>query len=569
VRRVAAFLAMLLAGAALLPAAAARAQVVPASAQAVEPEPLPPVGAVPGERDVLAMPRRGEPAGAVGVAGGPFATGSDETATSGMLSLQGGSSPVLSGPVDPDVYVLGPGDVLLLNIWGRVTRSLPIEIGPEGNTLVPGAGPLDVTGRTLREVRSEILRRMGQQYRGVNMELRLARPRRFRLYLTGQVQRPGPIEATGTLRLGDVLAEGALRGGASHRNIEVMRANGSRVPGDLQLFLQTGDPAMNPWLRDGDVIHVPNATRFVYAQGAIARPGRYELGVCDSLSTLLRLAGDVLPSAVIDRVLLVRFRDATTPESLWVDLADVRSGRSNPLLEDGQRMYVYFVPDYHRQDEAVILGEVQRPGTYPIVEGRTRLSDLVAAAASFRPEADLSAIRVHHRSSFVADKDPEMDRLARLSRGELTNSEYEVLRTKLAGLREDYRVDWALLQSDQGLDVLLRDGDVVRVEPRGASIRVDGEVRRPGLVNFVPGRGVRDYVAQAGGFTNRAWRGRVRITRAVSGQTLLARNVRTLGPGDFVWVPEKSDVTIWDQSRETLTALAQIATVIIAIRSVR
>jgi hypothetical protein len=72
-----------------------------------------------------------------------------------------------------------------------------------------------------------------------------------------------------------------------------------------------------------------------------------------------------------------------------------------------------------------------------------------------------------------------------------------------------------------------------------------------------------------GGYTNRAWRGKVRVTRSVTGQTLLARDVRTLDPGDFVWVPERPDVTAWEQGREVLTALAQVATIIIAIRSVR
>lgn len=558
--------AVLAAAALLLGASLSRP--LPAGAQADPSAPAGEPGALVGEPDILTSRRADAPVPA-GTAGAPFATGADESAASGLLSLQGGAMPTLAGPVDADIYTLGPGDVLLLNIWGRVTRSLAIEVGPEGNALIPGAGPLDVTGRTLNDVRADILKRVGEQYRGVNMELRRARPRRFRLYLAGQVQRPGPIEATGTLRLGDVLTGGALAGGASRRRIEVLRTDGSREFADLQLFLLTGDAAMNPWLRDGDVIRVPSATRFVHAAGAVARQGRFELGLRDSLSTLLRLAGDVLPSAVTDRALFLRFRDATTPESLWVDLADVRGGRWNPLLRDGDRLYVYSVPRFHQQPEAVIVGEVGRPGTYPIMEGRTRLSDLVAAAASFQPEADLSAIRVHHRGSSAGDKDPEMDRLLRLSRGELTNSEYEVLRTKLAGLREDYRVDWALLQRDRDLDLLLRDGDLVRVAPRGASIRVDGEVRRPGLVNFVAGRSVRDYVAQAGGFTKLAWRSRVRVTRAVTGQTLLARDVSALGPGDFVWVPEKPDITIWDRGRETLVALAQIATVIIAIRSVR
>ena len=140
--------------------------------------------------------------------------------------------------------------------------------------------------------------------------------------------------------------------------------------------------------------------------------------------------------------------------------------------------------------------------------------------------------------------------------------------TKLASLSGSFRVDWSRLQADGKLDLLLLDGDTVFVERLVPSIRVDGEVRRPGMLNYVSGTSVRDYVKQAGGFTNRAWTGKIRVTRAVTGQTMLARNVPHLDPGDFVWVPEKPDVTAWEQSREILTALAQVATVIIAIKSV-
>ena len=522
------------------------------------------------DRGMLTLPRQPNPSEAPGMPGNPSsATGADETAAGGLFSLQVGQPMSLSGPVDPDIYILGPGDVLLLALWGRVSRSVPIEVGPEGGVLIPGLAPLHVSGRTLNEVRADILQRMSLQYRGVSMDLRLARPRTFRVYLTGQVNRPGPVEASGALRVGDVLTGALLLDGASRRRIEVLRADGPRESCDLELFLQTGDAGMNPWLRDGDVIQVPSATEFVHAQGAVARPGRYELGVRDSLRTLLRLAGDPLPSAVADRVLLVRFKDAFTPESLWVSLDDVYSRRQNPPLEDGERMYVYFVPQYHQQHEAVILGEVQRPGTYPIVEGRTRLSNLVSAAGSFQDGADLSAIRVHRQSTPATEKDQELDRLLRLSRNDLTSSEYEMLRTKLAGQREDYRVDWTRLQGSKDLDLLLRDGDVVRVERLVSSIRVDGEVRRPGILNYVPGKSVADYVAQAGGCTDRAWWDKVRVTRAVTGQILLAKNVRTLDPGDFVWVPEKSDVTLWDLSRELLTVMAQVATVALALRTVR
>ncbi len=478
--------------------------------------------------------------------------------------------PSLPGPIDPDVYRVGPGDVLQLQLWGKVSRVLALEVGPEGRILVPGSGTLKVDGRTLRQVREAVLDLLREQFHGVNMDVRLARPRVFRVYLTGQVRAPGPVVATGSSRIADVLTTGSLADGASTRRIEVLHRDGSREIADLGLFLATGRAEANPWLLDGDVVFVPVATDFIHTQGAVARPGDYEFAEGDSLLTLLRLAGDPIPAAYIDRALLVRWKEATAAESLWVNLEEVYARHVNPPLHEGERLYVYYVPQYHLQHEAAVVGEVARPGTFPIVEGRTRLSDLVRYADGFLPAADLSSIRVHRRNQNADEHDPELDRLLRLSRGELTNTEYVVMLTKLASLREDYRIDWARLQKDPGhLDLLLRDGDVVRVERFVSSVRVDGEVRRPGILDYRPGLSVETYIAQAGGFTNRAWAGKVRVTRAVNGQVLLARNVRTLDPGDFVWVPEKPDATVWQQAQSVLTSLAYVATIVIAIRTVK
>jgi protein involved in polysaccharide export with SLBB domain len=506
--------------------------------------------------------------GGDGLGAGGNGTGADETAAIGLYALQGGYQATLAGPVDPAVYVVGPGDVFLLQIWGKVSQSLPIEVGPEGTALVPGSAVVYMAGRTFAEVKADVIRRMQQQYRGVSMDLRLARPRTFRVYLTGQVLNPGPILASGALRVGDVVTRSQLLGDASRRRIEVRHTDGTLEFCDLDLFLRTGDALLNPWLRDGDVIQVPAATEFAWAQGAVARPGRYEVGPRDSLLQLLRIAGDPLPSAQVDRALLVRFKDPFTPESLWIDIDDVYSRRTNLPLVDGERLYVYYIPEYHQQHEAAIMGEVQRPGVYPIREGRDRLSQLVASADGFQPAADLSAIRVHRKSPTSRERDPELDRMLRMSRKDLTATEYEVMRMKLAALGESFRVDWNRLQADQNLDLLLLDGDTVFVERLVSSLRVDGEVQRPGMLNYVAGSNINDYVKRAGGFTDRAWRGKVRVTRAVTGQTLLARNVRALDPGDFIWVPEKPDVTAWEHTRDILTALAQVATIVIAIQSV-
>jgi protein involved in polysaccharide export with SLBB domain len=475
----------------------------------------------------------------------------------------------LAGPVDPKVYRVGPGDILQLNLWGAVTRVVPLTVGPEGTIVLPGAGTLAVDGRTLESVRAEVFATLRPRFRGVGMDLRLAAVRSFRVSTTGLVKQPGSVVASGASRVSDVIAEDHLIEGASRRRIEVRHRDGSVEIADLDLLWSAGDASHNPWVRDGDVIHVPSATEFLHVQGAVPRPGRYELGARDSIRTLLRLAGDPLPSALVERVMLVRFPTPLRPESSWVSLASVYGGAGNLPVEDGSRLYVYFIPKYKQQDEALILGEVKRPGGYPIVEGVTRLSELVRAAEGFLPEADLSAIRVHRRNPVTTEQDPELERLLRLSRNELTASEYELLRTKLAAQREDYRVDWDRVRQSSSLDLLLRDGDAVRVERLVSSIRVDGEVRRPGIVNYAPARDVEYYVREAGGFTDRAWRGKVRVTRSLTGQSLLARNVATLDPGDLVWVPEKPDRTVWEQSRDLLTVLGSVATIVIAIRSVR
>lgn len=476
---------------------------------------------------------------------------------------------VLAGAVDPTVYRLGPGDELLLQLWGRVSRIIVLPVDPEGSVLLPGAGPLSVAGRTLAATRAELLGRMREQFHGVQMDLRLSRPRTFLVYLAGQVRQPGPTQANGASRVADVLTRDLLAEHASRRRIEVLHRDGRRDIADLELFLRSGDATLNPWLEDGDVLVVPVETQHASVLGAAARPDRYELGVRDSLRTLLRIAGGPLPDAD-GRILLVTWRDARGADSLWTTVADVVSGRVNPAIDDGTHAYLFFVPEYRVQHQAELYGEVARPGVYPILEGRTRLSDMVHAASGFLPTADLTSIRLHRRSLVAGDRDAELERLLRLSRGELTASEYEQLRTKLAGLRDDYRVDWTrLMREPENQDLLLRDGDIVRVERLVNSIRVDGEVRRPGILTYRAGQDVRDFVRQAGGFTNRAWRGKVRVTRAVTGQTLLATSVQSIDPGDFIWVPEKPDVTVWQQAQTLLTAVTSIATIVIAIRSLR
>jgi protein involved in polysaccharide export with SLBB domain len=475
----------------------------------------------------------------------------------------------LSGPIDPATYRLGPGDRLVLQWSGRVTRQEHVEVGPAGDLFVAEIGSMNVAGKTLAATRESIIERLRRVTRDVRVEVQLSRPRVFRVHLSGAVTRSGPVEAIGSSRVSDVLRLDLLAPGASRRNIRVVHRDGSEDRADLERLGRLGDRAQDVTLQDGDAIVVPMAKEFVWVSGAVAQPGRIELAPGDSAGTLLRLAGGPLPAAAPDGVTWLHWSGGAVPETLRTSLADLGNGRGGPLAHE-DRVFVAFVPGHREMGQVFVRGEVARPGSYPIKLAETKLSAVIIAAGGFLPSADLRALRIERVHPEPDPTEADLMNKMQMTQRDLSISEYESLQARLASLREDLRVDWIrLTESPATRDVLLRDGDVITVERVHTSIRVDGQVARPGVLTFQPGENLKHYVQQAGGYSDRAWRGHEQVTRAGTQQTILAKNVDALAPGDFIWVPMRPEDSIWRRSSALLSALAQVATVVIAIRSVR
>lgn len=473
---------------------------------------------------------------------------------------------LLPGPIDAARYRVGPGDQLTLLLWGAISRAQTLLVGPEGEVVIPDLGVVDVSNRTLAEARELLRARVRRSLRNIEVDVQLTRLRTFRVHLTGAVTAAGPLVATGVTTVADLLPDSLLASDASRRAIEVRHAGGGTDVVDLLGFQLTGDQRASVWLRDGDVVHVPRVSRRVGAWGALAHPGPLELGPRDSVSTLVRLAGGLLPKALPDQALLVRWRDAVARETLVVRFAGERVSEGDVPLRDGDQLYVLAHPGWHESMQVWVIGRVAREGVFPIRAASTRLTDVVAAAGGLLDDADRSAIRLVRRAEDGAG-DPEFERLLRLSREEMTLSEYESFRAKLAARSPDIRVDWTLIEKGRkDLDLLVQDGDIVRVERRTNAVRVDGQVRRPGLVPYAPGRPVAWYIDQAGGFTRRGARTQVRLTRAANGQGMLARDAADVSPGDQLWVPERPDVSVWQYVRDLMIVGAQVATVYIAVR---
>jgi len=473
-----------------------------------------------------------------------------------------------AGPVDPHTYVLGPGDVLRLELWGRLVRSALLEVSPEGKIFLAGTGPVQVSGHTLEWAQSYVARKVGEMFRDVNCDLRLERVRRFRVFVSGEVARPGAVEVTPVTRASEAVSAAGLNPGASTRNITLRHRDGSAQRVDLQRSADVGRQEFDPTLLDGDMLVVPVATRFVYVKGAVARAARYDLAPGDSLSTLLELSGGLLPSAANDGALLVRFRAPTVRESLWLEVPKVLNGETDVPLQDGDQVFFFFTANFHDVPSVSIYGEVMRPGSYPITLGQSRLSELVRWGGGFTPMANAAAVILVRVPTDSAGKaNAEFERLARMSRQEMTESEYAKFETRLSEQKNVFRVDMTPPREDRpATDPLLAGGDIVRVNPLVLSVRVEGEVRHPGLVDYVSGGSLGNYIDSAGGFTERAATGAVRVSRSLTGQVIPAASVRDIQPGDFIWVPERRDIEAWNIFRDVITVAAQLAVVVVAFR---
>jgi len=480
-------------------------------------------------------------------------------------------------PIDPKTYVLGPGDGLIIEALGRASLTFPTEVDPEGNLWIPDYGAMKVSGLTLEETRAKVRKSFG---RGLEIAVRLVRMRHIKVYVTGEVQAPGVVETTPATRVSEaVQLAGGLLERASRRNLRVERGDGTTVVADLTRFDRTAAWDANPLLREGDRIVVPPKLLPVSIYAPVPYPGEYEFRPGDRVSGLVALAGGLLPTAVADRAKLLRFTGPETSDSIAVDLS---AGAAQDLeLHEGDRLFVPAVGQFHETRRATIVGLVGFPGDYPIEVGVDRVSALIARAGGFAPGARSDEVLLVRRSGSALDRDPEFDRLSRLSRQDMTEAEYQSFRSKLAQAQNTFLVDLrpdvnkdkdkdkkeAARDSVPQRDVLLQPGDLVIAERRSFSVRVAGEVLKPGLIEFTPGRPWDEYIALAGGYGARANHNGVRVTRSSTGQTTLVRDSKDVEPGDLIYVPDKKDHNWLATLRDFLTLGIALATLIVVSRN--
>jgi protein involved in polysaccharide export with SLBB domain len=288
-------------------------------------------------------------------------------------------------PVGPD-YVLGAGDTLTIDLWGGVSQTLSRVVAPDGHVNLPEAGDIQIAGLRLEKAQSLIQEALRRQFRDVQVAVTLSRLRTFRVYVVGDVQRPGAYEISSLASpVSALYAAGGPTAIGSLRSVKHYR--GKQLVGtvDLYDFLLRGVRDVDDRLQAGDTLVVPAAGPQVAIWGAIKRPAIYELKDESTLSDLLEDAGGVTVAASLEHISVERIDANQQRETISIGSVDQdRKAISEFAVKDGDRIHVTPIAPY--SERIVYLeGHVVRPGRQPFHDGM-RLSDVLHSYQDMLPE---------------------------------------------------------------------------------------------------------------------------------------------------------------------------------------
>lgn len=400
-------------------------------------------------------------------------------------------------------YVLGPGDNVIIFLWGRAEKQFELTVDREGKVFIPRVGSVSAWGQTLAEFETQVRARLQKVYDGAELHVTLGKIRSIRVYVTGEVKRPGAYITSSLTSLFNALylAGGPNRRG-SMRSIALMR-NGRKVAEfDLYKFLLEGDNSHDIRLQSGDAVFVPVAGSRVAIRGEIIRPGIYELRKGETALTLLSLAGNATPHAHLSRVMLERISEQAEWEVIDLNLStDDSSSVDDIELVDGDRLTIYSIFDA-RTNIVAIAGQVKHAGYYERNE-HTRVSDLICQAE-------------------LQDYDVYYDRANLFRRHH--DRRFEVVPVDLN----------AILSGDSLADLLLQDRDSLYVYSVddivwNEQVYIDGSVRQPGRYRYYDSMTVSDLVFLAGSYTREAslLRAEVARTDSLGNVTIMYINLDT------------------------------------------
>jgi polysaccharide biosynthesis/export protein len=406
-------------------------------------------------------------------------------------------------PVPLD-YVVGPGDTINVQLFGAQNIENFLPVNRDGTINFPEIGPINVAGLTFGEVRETLNQRVMEQMIGVRASITLGELRSIRVFVLGDVVRPGSYSVSGLSTVTNALyASGGVKPIGSLRNVALRRAGATVSTLDLYDLLLRGDTRGDVRLQAGDTIFIPPIGARVTVDGEVRRPAIYEVRDEESVAELVALAGGLNAAANRSAVKLERVvpNRGTTVQDI-----DLGADRAQTAVRDGDVLRV--PPNLEQLESSVRLaGNVFQPGLYQWRQGM-RLTDLVPAPERVKRLSDLNYVLIRRELA------PNVD---------------------IEAISADLEAAW---QAPRGpANVLLRERDTVHIfhletgreevveplieelEAQAASnealpvVRVGGQVRAPGEYPLEPDMRISDLLRAGGGLSEAAYTTDAELTR--------------------------------------------------------
>lgn len=462
-----------------------------------------------------------------------------------------------------DNYLIAPGDKLNIWIWGAVNFSNVVTVDNQGNIFIPDVGPINVKNVAASKVNNLVTSHISEVFtNNVNVYVNLLTATPVSVFVTGPVIRPGQYAGQSSDSVLYFLkrAGGIDSDRGSYRHIKVLRQNRVIQQIDLYEFMQQGKmPKLA--LKDQDVILVEPQGPMINVAGKVRNPFRFELKNSSALGS--ELIDYALPLAKVSHVGVIGDR-ASGPFSVYMPYKDF----DRIQLSDGDK--VLFNDDMHAQVYDVqVMGSYRGP-SYFTVRKETRLHDLLNHIPIDPNMADYGSIYIMRKSVAARQKEMLEDSLNRLERSVFTapaNSDGEAsIRTKEAELVMRFVEKARKIQplgkvvvSDKGViaNILLEQGDQIVIPNKTDLIQVGGEVMMPQAVVYNKSATLEDYVAWAGGFTDRANDKRIAVVHANG--LMEFKDGGDVMAGDQILVMPKVDSKMMQSIKDITQVIYQVA----------
>lgn len=289
-----------------------------------------------------------------------------------FLSVPTTFAPLDQTPVPPD-YVLGPGDQLVIRIWGQVNFNAQVTIDRSGAIYLPQVGSIHVAGLAYSQLQPDLEREIGRIFRNFQVDAQMGQLRSIQVFVVGQARRPGDytLSSLSTL-ITAIFATGGPSVHGSLRDIQVRRNGQTITHFDLYGLLVDGDKSKDVPLLPGDVIFIPPAGPQAAIVGEVRNPAIYELKDGETIDRLIQFAGGLSPSASIARAPLERVD--SRKNRVTEDVTLQGAGLNTPL-RDGDILRVLPVsPEF--ENTVTLRGNVAEPGRFAWRPG-LKLSDIL------------------------------------------------------------------------------------------------------------------------------------------------------------------------------------------------